>query len=254
MNLSLGGLASGLDTAAIIDQLMQIERQPRVRMALAESVEHARQDNLRAIGTQLRSLLGAAKDLSSPGVWADTQTVDVSDGIKLAARRTGATAIGGHVVNVTALARAEQRSYTFTQGAGTLDVGGEQFTLSATDDGAAVAGAMLWRCGDRAVYQTAATNDAGRRSYAAYALLWECIIEAKREGRRVFDMGGIPVDLERKDDPMYGPYLFKKGFGGTPRRFVGAHDAVPSELAYRAYAVAEPAYTTALRLLGRVRA
>jgi lipid II:glycine glycyltransferase (peptidoglycan interpeptide bridge formation enzyme) len=51
---------------------------------------------------------------------------------------------------------------------------------------------------------------------------------------------------------MYGPYLFKKGFGGAPRRFVGAHDVVPNELAYRAYAVAEPMYTAALRLVGRV--
>ena len=31
-------------------------------------------------------------------------------------------------------------------------------------DGAAVAGAMVWRCGDRALYQTGATNDAGRKS------------------------------------------------------------------------------------------
>lgn len=119
-------------------------------------------------------------------------------------------------------------------------------------DGAAVAGAMVWRCGDRALYQTGATNDAGRKSYAAYALLWECIIEAKRAGRRAFDMGGIPLDPERKDDPMYGPYLFKRGFGGEVRRWVGAHDIAPSPLLHRAYRVAEPAYTFALRTLGRV--
>jgi lipid II:glycine glycyltransferase (peptidoglycan interpeptide bridge formation enzyme) len=53
---------------------------------------------------------------------------------------------------------------------------------------------------------------------------------------------------------MFGPYQFKKGFGGTARRFVGAHDTVPSELRYRAYAVAEPLYTAALRLVGRIRA
>jgi len=119
-------------------------------------------------------------------------------------------------------------------------------------DGAPVAGAMVWRCGDRALYQTGATNDAGRKSYAAYALLWECIIEAKRAGRRAFDMGGIPLDPERKDDPMYGPYLFKRGFGGEVRRWVGAHDAVPSPVLHRAYRVAEPAYTFALRALGRI--
>ncbi len=120
-------------------------------------------------------------------------------------------------------------------------------------EGDAVAGAMTWRCGERAVYQTAATNEAGRRSHAAYALLWECIIAARREGAKRFDLGGIPVDPERKDDPMYGPYLFKRGFGGEIRRWVGAHDAVPRPLAYRAYRLAEPAYTAALRLVRRVR-
>ena len=123
----------------------------------------------------------------------------------------------------------------------------------AYDDDAPVAGAMTWRCGERTVYQTGATNDAARKSHAAYALLWECIIGAKREGATRFDLGGIPTDVERKDDPMYGPYLFKRGFGGSVRRWVGAHDAVPRSLAYRAYLLAEPAYTTALRLVGRVR-
>ena len=120
-------------------------------------------------------------------------------------------------------------------------------------DGEAVAGAMLWRCGDRALYQSGATNEAARKTYAAYALLWESIIAAKRAGRRVFDMGGIPRDLERKDDPMYGPYLFKRGFGGAVRRWVGAHDAVPSPVLYRTYLAAEPLYTAALRIVGRVR-
>jgi peptidoglycan pentaglycine glycine transferase (the first glycine) len=120
-------------------------------------------------------------------------------------------------------------------------------------DSVPVAGAMTWRCGERVVYQTGATNDAARKSHAAYSLLWECIIGAKREGAKRFDLGGIPTDVERKDDPMYGPYLFKRGFGGVARRWVGAHDAVPRSLAYRAYLLAEPAYTAALRLVGRVR-
>ena len=136
---------------------------------------------------------------------------------------------------------------------GTLVAAGHAKVRLAEREGVPVAGALTWRCGERVVYQSAATNDAGRTAHAAYALLWQCIIEARKGGARRFDFGGIPVDLTRKDDPMYGPYVFKKGFGGSPKRFVGAHDAVPNELAYRAYAVAEPAYTAALRLLGRIR-
>jgi lipid II:glycine glycyltransferase (peptidoglycan interpeptide bridge formation enzyme) len=136
---------------------------------------------------------------------------------------------------------------------GTLVAAGHAKVRLAEKEGRPVAGALTWRCGEREVYQSAATNDAGRSAYAAYALLWRCIIEARRGNARRFDFGGIPADVTRKDDPMYGPYLFKKGFGGAPRRFVGAHDAVPNELAYRAFSVAEPVYTAAVRLLGRVR-
>ena len=136
---------------------------------------------------------------------------------------------------------------------GTLTSDGHAKVRLAEKDGAPVAGALTWRCGEREVYQSAATNDAGRSAYAAYGLLWRCIIEARQGGARRFDFGGIPADVTRKDDPMHGPYMFKKGFGGTPRRFVGAHDAVPNELVYRAYAIAEPLYTNALRLVGRIR-
>ncbi len=114
-----------------------------------------------------------------------------------------------------------------------------------------VAGAMTWRCGDRDLYMYGATNDEGRRCFAAYALLWESILGAKERGATAFDLGGIPVDPSRKGDPMYGPYLFKKGFGGTARTWVGAHDAVPSAVRYRAFLAIEPAYTRVLQLLPR---
>lgn len=74
---------------------------------------------------------------------------------------------------------------------------------------------------------------------------------ARRRGARRYDLGGVPVGGADLTDPMYGPYLFKKGFGGTLRRFVGAHDFVPSRLPYLAYRVVAPAYTRALRLVRR---
>ena len=121
----------------------------------------------------------------------------------------------------------------------------------AQHGGAPVAGAMTWHCGDREVYQYGATNDAGRKLYAAYGLLWRCIVEAQTRGAVVFDFGGIPADPGDATDPMHGPYLFKKGFGGTARHWVGAHDAVPRAFAYRAFRLLEPAYTKALQVAGR---
>jgi len=138
--ISLGGMASGLDTQSIIDQLIAVERAPETRLKLKESALQARQSTLNDIGSRLRNLLTAAKDLSAVGTWADTQTLDVSDSTKLTATRVSGAAPGGHDITVSSLARSEQRSYTFQKGAGTLNLGPDTaIDIGADDDGAAVA-------------------------------------------------------------------------------------------------------------------
>jgi flagellar hook-associated protein 2 len=138
--VSLGGLSSGLDTQSIIDQLMAVDRQPETRIKLKESAAQARQSTLTDVATRLRNLLTAAKDLGAVGTWAESQSLDVSDSSKLTATRLSGAAPGGHDISVSTLARSEQRSYTFAQGAGTLDIGAStHIAIGATDDGAAVA-------------------------------------------------------------------------------------------------------------------
>src|SRR3954447_18100627 len=94
--VSLGGMSSGLDTQSIIDQLIAADRAPETRLKLKESALQARQSTLSDVATRLRNLLSAAKDLSSGGTCADTQSLDVSDSSKLTATRLGGAAPGGH--------------------------------------------------------------------------------------------------------------------------------------------------------------
>ena len=137
--ISLGGLSSGLDTQSIIDQLMAIDRAPETRMKLQQSALQARQQTLTDIGTRLRNLQSAVKDLGSTVTWTNTQTLEVSDSTKLSATRLSGAAPGGHEIAVTSLARSEQRSYAYSAGDTTLTIGTAQISLSATDDGAAAA-------------------------------------------------------------------------------------------------------------------
>lgn len=130
-----------------------------------------------------------------------------------------------------------------------IEAGLATLWLAQLDD-RPVAGSMAWHCGDRELYMYGATNEAGRKVYAAYGLLWRAITEAKQRGAVTFDFGGIPADPNDASDPMHGPYLFKRGFAGTVTHWVGAHDTVPRSLRYRAFLVAEPLYTRALQLRG----
>jgi flagellar capping protein FliD len=109
--IQVGGLASGLDTQSIIDQLMSVERQPRTRMGYQQTAAQARQDALQAVDTKLSALKLAANDLHSALLWVPVQSTTSSNTAVLTARTTGAAAPGASVVGVTNLPSAEQHSF-----------------------------------------------------------------------------------------------------------------------------------------------
>src|SRR3954447_25974211 len=126
--INFGGLASGLDTNTIVDQLMAIERQPQTRLKLKQSQIDARKTALSDVASRLKNLRLAAQDLKSPALWLDTQSVDVNDSTKVAATRTGGAGTGGYQVVVNTLASASQHWFNYAAPAAdqtlTFDYGG----------------------------------------------------------------------------------------------------------------------------------
>ena len=120
--IQLSGLASGLDTDAIITQLMSIEAQPRTRVARQQVAIQARQDTLRSIDSKLTSLKLAAGDLRSVLLWSPTQTVTSGNESILSARQLTGAAPGGYPVTVSALASADSRTYSWNDGGGAIDI------------------------------------------------------------------------------------------------------------------------------------
>lgn len=136
--INFGGLASGLDTNSIVDQLMSIERQPETRIKTQQAQISQKKTDLQSIEDALKDLQFAAEDLKSPTLWLDTQSVDVNDPTKIAATRTGGAGTGGYSVTVTQLASASQHWYSYPTTApasdDTITVGGHQITISAGSD------------------------------------------------------------------------------------------------------------------------
>lgn len=131
--VTISGLASGLDTEEIIAKMMKIERLPRARMELQQGQAKARETALRDILGKLQAVSDAADSLQSAGLWADTQTVSSSAPTSVSVRRLAGAGPGGYQVAVSQLARAEQRTYAFTQSAApsSLTVGGRKIELGA---------------------------------------------------------------------------------------------------------------------------
>ncbi|MBQ2697847.1 MAG: peptidoglycan bridge formation glycyltransferase FemA/FemB family protein [Clostridia bacterium] len=83
-----------------------------------------------------------------------------------------------------------------------------------------IAGTLAIHYGDKVWYLYGASSNAHRNVMPNYLLQWEMIRWAVAEGCRVYDFRGVSGDLS-EDNPLYGLYRFKKGFGGDFTEFAG---------------------------------
>lgn len=114
-SMNLTGLASGVDTNTIVQELMSIEAQPEQKLKLQLASEQARVAALQDIQTQLQTLQTDEQALSDPGLWAPSQTVSTSDSTRLSATLVGTGAApGGYQVDVSHLASAWQQSFSYS--------------------------------------------------------------------------------------------------------------------------------------------
>ena len=135
LNMGLSGLASGIDTSAVVDALMNVAKQPQTALTHKKAQASARATALGAIKAELNGVKGLADALRSPGLFANTQTVDSSDTSKITATRLSGAGTGGTQIVVQRLASSQQRTYNFTPDSGsdtTIDFGGgKTLTIAA---------------------------------------------------------------------------------------------------------------------------
>ena len=105
---NVGGIATGLDTNSIIDQLLAIDRQPETLLTQQSTIETARQAALKSVQTSMQALQTAAQALRNPSVWANSQSVTSSNPTAVSAVLTGGAAAGGFQIGVQRLASADQ--------------------------------------------------------------------------------------------------------------------------------------------------
>jgi flagellar hook-associated protein 2 len=133
-NLGMSGLASGIDTSTIIQQLMQINQIPQNQLKLQQSKMQARASALTSLKTELQNLRDKADAIRSQTLFTPTQSVDSSDSTKITATRSSGAGVGGTQVEVARLANSQQRTYAYTPSASntTLDFGGgKSITVTA---------------------------------------------------------------------------------------------------------------------------
>ncbi|TEU17015.1 MAG: peptidoglycan bridge formation glycyltransferase FemA/FemB family protein [Anaerolineales bacterium] len=113
-------------------------------------------------------------------------------------------------------------------------------------EGEPLARLIAFRFGQRAWYMYGASTEKHRNLMPNHLLQWEAIRWAKGEGCTVYDLWGAP-DVLSEDDPLWGVYRFKEGFGGQFVRHIGAYDYPVSRPIYGFYTVLMPRYLDLLR-------
>lgn len=157
--LGLSGLASGVDTGGIIDQLMALERQKVTRLEYRRFAVNGEQESLKTIASKLAALKDAALALRTDATWKQTQTAQSSDPARVSVALKGGAGIGGHSIQVNRLASSMQRGYAFDSAAGgTVTIGGVDLTVSAGATLQSLADAINAR-GDLPVVAAIVTND-----------------------------------------------------------------------------------------------
>jgi flagellar hook-associated protein 2 len=87
---SIDGLASGLNTTDLIRQLMQIERQPQVRLQVARKANDAAIDALKGLNSKFLAIKTAAGSLTTATGWQPAKATSTNEAVALATASAGA--------------------------------------------------------------------------------------------------------------------------------------------------------------------
>ena len=134
------------------------------------------------------------------------------------------------------------RGYLMEMMRRTHDAGHGHFFF-AFHEGTPLSGAFVLTFGEKLWFMHGASGHEKRKLQGNYLLQWEIIRWAKRRGITHCDFVGAPKPGDRnEDDPYYGVYRFKMGFGGDLAEYLGCMDlAVRPRLAAAWYGL-EPLY------------
>ena len=88
----------------------------------------------------------------------------------------------------------------------------------------AVCGAITSNYASKCSYIYGASDNAYRQYMPNYLMQYEMIKWALETKCEIYDFQGIAGDIENTENPMYGLYRFKKGFGGEIVELLGEYD------------------------------
>ncbi|HYB27752.1 MAG TPA: flagellar cap protein FliD N-terminal domain-containing protein, partial [Solirubrobacteraceae bacterium] len=133
--MQVTGLASGLDTNAIVQALMAADQQQVTNVTNQQTALTTQNTELTDIQNALETVANDAQALGNASLFTPTQTVTSTDSTIVGATATGSAGavVGAYQVEVQALASASQRTFSYTSptSADTVTIDGQQLSVAA---------------------------------------------------------------------------------------------------------------------------
>lgn len=111
----------------------------------------------------------------------------------------------------------------------------------AEHEGEIISSTLAMVLGEKAWYLYGASSNSKRNLMPNYLIQWAMICWAKEQGCSIYDFRGVSGDLD-ENNPLYGLYRFKKGFGGELVEFIGEWDIIYSPFYYLLWNKVLPLY------------
>ena len=144
VGMSVDGLVSGLGTGDIISQLMQLERQPQVRLQSQKSATDKAITALQGLNTKFATFKTAAEALTGATSWASLKaSVSSADALSVS---IGSTAVAGSntfKVKTLAAAHSVYSALTYTAPTDQVASANRDITISYTDATGAAASLVI---------------------------------------------------------------------------------------------------------------
>jgi lipid II:glycine glycyltransferase (peptidoglycan interpeptide bridge formation enzyme) len=116
--------------------------------------------------------------------------------------------------------------------------GGEASLYFARAGDLDAAAALVFDFGPTRYYAFGATRTESRKLMPAVPLVWQAILDARREGRTRFDFWGAAPPDAGPDHPWSGITDFKRGFGGERETYPGTWELPVRPITARLFALA----------------
>ena len=104
-----------------------------------------------------------------------------------------------------------------------------------------LSGALYLYYGNKAWYLYGASSNDFRDTMPNFTMQWAMISDSIDLGLDIYDFRGVSGDID-ENNPLYGLYKFKKGFGGDFVEFIGECDLIQNKFIYRLFKDMFPRY------------